>query len=41
MKLRKKPSLGRVTCGKPLRVWLFCLGSAFAGMTNVGFLRSL
>ena len=29
MRLCKKPSIGRVTCGKPLRVWLFYWVPAF------------
>ena len=40
-RLCKKPSPSRVTCGKPLRVWLFYWVPAFAGTTNVGFLHSL
>ena len=40
-RLCKKPSPSRVTCGKPLRVWLFFWVPAFAGTTNVRFLHSL
>ena len=40
-RLCKKPSLGRVTGGKPLRVWLFYWVPAFAGTTILGFLHSL
>ncbi len=40
-RLCKKPSPSRVTCGKPLPVWLFFWVPAFAGTTNVGFLHSL
>ena len=41
VRLCKKPSLGRVTGGKPLRVWLFYWVPAFAGTTILGFLHSL
>ena len=37
----QKSSLGRVTGGKPLRVWLFYWVPAFAGTTILGFLHSL
>ena len=38
-RLCKKPSIGRVTCGKPLRVWLFYWVPAFETVqkTSLGY----
>ena len=40
-RLCKKPSIGRIAGGKPLRVWLFYWVPASAGTTNIEFLHSL
>ena len=41
LRLCKKPSIGRIAGGKPLRVWLFYWVPASAGTTNIEFLHSL